>query len=210
MLNLLYDCSGKHLNIALYQQNKLLAKQNICENHRHSELLVSSIDKILQSNKINYSDINKVITTTGPGSFTGLRVGITFAKILKLTKQTKVVAIDNFSIYAYWYYKFLKKNDDIYVALDSGNQQIYLAKYSINDKKFYRKEQSFAVKFADFKISDSIFCGNIEQIRDLEKSYYQKDIDLQILQQMSNDLEDSKPFTEDYDYSILQPQYTIF
>ena len=47
-----------------------------------AQAVLPLIDKVLKANNINLSDINKIKVNTGPGSFTGLRVGISIANAL--------------------------------------------------------------------------------------------------------------------------------
>lgn len=47
-----------------------------------SQMLLTSIDKLLSQNKKNINDISEIIVATGPGSFTGLRVGVAVANTL--------------------------------------------------------------------------------------------------------------------------------
>jgi tRNA threonylcarbamoyladenosine biosynthesis protein TsaB len=78
------ETSSKNLGIALGENNKpdTLDEFFIENNPRHSSTLHPNIELILKKNKWGINDIKKVICNTGPGNFTGIRIGLTTAKTL--------------------------------------------------------------------------------------------------------------------------------
>lgn len=61
---------------------------------RNAQTLVSDIDKLLREHQIAADDVDAVAVSIGPGSFTGLRVGLTFAKTFAWINNTALVAVD--------------------------------------------------------------------------------------------------------------------
>ena len=59
----------------------------------HAELLFPRLDALLSRNGLAYADLARVVTTTGPGSFTGLRIGISAARGLGLARSVPVVGV---------------------------------------------------------------------------------------------------------------------
>ncbi len=94
---LIINCT-KGLEFALIQNKKLIFKRKSKQLKNISEKLVVEIEKVFDKFKLNYKVIRKIIVVTGPGSFTGIRSAITFAKTLNLYLKIKVVGISKFEV----------------------------------------------------------------------------------------------------------------
>ena len=94
---LIINCT-KGFEFALIQNKKTIIKKKSKQLKNISEKLVVEIEKSLSKFKLNYKSIKKIIVVTGPGSFTGIRSAITFAKILKLYLNIKVIGISKFEV----------------------------------------------------------------------------------------------------------------
>ncbi|MBU6140837.1 MAG: tRNA (adenosine(37)-N6)-threonylcarbamoyltransferase complex dimerization subunit type 1 TsaB [Proteobacteria bacterium] len=95
MLVLAFDTAGLELSVALLKEKKLLAKNTINEIGKQSELLIPEIEKILREQKIWYQDLDLIVTTKGPGSFTGTRIGLTVARIIKASTNLPLILINS-------------------------------------------------------------------------------------------------------------------
>lgn len=101
MKSLFIDSSRKSLSIALVDDDKLLFVSNIESHSKHSNYLLSEIKNILTTQNININDIDNYIVLNGPGSFTGIRVGITVCKTLAWTLSKKLYQINNLDALRY-------------------------------------------------------------------------------------------------------------
>lgn len=61
----------------------------------HAELIFERIAALLSRNKLTYADLQRVVTTTGPGSFTGLRIGLSAARGIGLARGIPVVGVSS-------------------------------------------------------------------------------------------------------------------
>ena len=95
MRTLFIDSSRKSLTIALAAEDKLLFVSNVDSNSKHSNFLVSEIDKILNNANLKVNDIDNIVVLNGPGSFTGIRVGVTIAKTLAWSLNKKLYLVNN-------------------------------------------------------------------------------------------------------------------
>ena len=102
---LIINCT-KGFEFALIQNEKTITKRKSKQLKNISEKLVVEIEKALSKLKLNYKSIKKIIVITGPGSFTGIRSAITFAKTLNLYLKIKVIGISKFEVL-----NLLTKND---------------------------------------------------------------------------------------------------
>ena len=94
---LIINCT-KGFEFALIQNGKAIFKKKSKQLKNISEKLVVEIEKTLSKLRLSYKSIRKIIVITGPGSFTGIRSAITFAKTLNLYLKIKVIGISKFEV----------------------------------------------------------------------------------------------------------------
>ena len=100
MLTLAIDTSTNLLSVALLNKDDILASIQEQTNHNQSELLMPTIQKLfIESNKI-IGQLEKIAVAIGPGSYTGLRVGVTIAKTLGYTLNIPVVQVSSLDVMA--------------------------------------------------------------------------------------------------------------
>ena len=98
MYQLLLDSSNVFLSVGLAKDGKVFDK--ICYEawQRQSEMMVTEIDNILKRNNINKNELNAVVVGIGPGSYTGVRIGVTIAKTIVYALHIKVYAKSSLSL----------------------------------------------------------------------------------------------------------------
>lgn len=83
------------IEIALLKDGKMITKKEQISNRNHSIYTIPLIEEILKENEITTRDLNEIIVIDGPGSFTGVRLGITVAKMLAYTLNIKIKTISS-------------------------------------------------------------------------------------------------------------------
>lgn len=81
------------ITIGLLKDDKLIMKKEKNSNREHSIYTVPLIDEILKENNLKPKDLKQIIVINGPGSFTGVRLGITVAKTLAYTLKIPIKQI---------------------------------------------------------------------------------------------------------------------
>ena len=100
---LLIDTSEKTSFIALLNEKNILQiRSNNIEND-HSRIIHTQIEDVLACQKIDYHNLDGIISISGPGSYTGLRVGISSAKGICFGVDIPLIFITNFEKLAYSY-----------------------------------------------------------------------------------------------------------
>lgn len=95
MLRLIIDTSHKYLLVALTENDKLLAYKQEIVSKKQSEYLIPFVNDVFSMTNYNKNDIEEIIVTDGPGSYTGMRIGLTFVKsIAMLNPEIKVYTIN--------------------------------------------------------------------------------------------------------------------
>ena len=93
MINLFIDTSLSDVSIALTKDGKLLSKINNSIPGEHSIYVTKYVDDILKENKLSPKDVDEIIVVNGPGSFTGIRIGVTIAKVFAYLQNIRIVTI---------------------------------------------------------------------------------------------------------------------
>ena len=95
MKTLFVDSSRKSLSVALALNDELLLVSNVDSYSKHSNYLMNEIKRILEKFNLKPNDIDNYVVLNGPGSFTGVRVGVTVCKTLAWTLSKKIYKLNN-------------------------------------------------------------------------------------------------------------------
>jgi len=93
MNTLAIDTSGKSAGIAILSDQSVMYEIYLNTGLNHSLVLLPELDRALKSLKMELKDLDLLVTTTGPGSFTGLRIGLSTLKGMALSLQKPLVGV---------------------------------------------------------------------------------------------------------------------
>ena len=96
------DCAVTRISLAVKTESRFIS-ETYDIGMRQSEILVPCIDEILKKAELSPSDLNASVLTIGPGSFTGLRLGISALKAIELAYNVPVYGVSSLEAYAYPY-----------------------------------------------------------------------------------------------------------
>jgi tRNA threonylcarbamoyladenosine biosynthesis protein TsaB len=95
------ETATKNCSVAIAQDGKTLLCKQIAESgYSHAEKLHVFIEELLLELQLNYKDLNAIAVSQGPGSYTGLRIGISAAKGLCYALDIPLIAVDTLEILA--------------------------------------------------------------------------------------------------------------
>ena len=80
MISLFIDTSSSDVSIAIVKDNIILGSINKSSIKEHSKHVANDIKTLLDNNSISPKEVNNIMVCVGPGSFTGIRIGVTIAK----------------------------------------------------------------------------------------------------------------------------------
>lgn len=106
------------IELGLNVQSSMFKVQSI-KTEKQSLDLPQSVERFLTDNGVAWSDLATIGVVVGPGSFTGIRLGIAYAKGIALGLNIPVIPVNAFEIY-------LEKNPDAFVAIDSGRSDLFV------------------------------------------------------------------------------------
>ena len=122
-----------------------------------SKRTLPKIKEMLLKNNISFDDIKKIIAVNGPGSFTGIRIGLTIAKTLAWAKNIPIIQIS--SLEAMALSNNIENIDYIVPIIDARRNFVFSTIYDNNNKQFILKEQYINLNTL-YAVLDSI-TGNI-------------------------------------------------
>lgn len=94
-MNLIVDTSSNYLHLILEDKGKIIQSEQGATHEKFQEFLLPRLDKMLTDAKVRLENIGEYSVVVGPGSFTGIRVGVTMAKaFLSVFKDKKVIQIN--------------------------------------------------------------------------------------------------------------------
>lgn len=129
------ECSATPASVAILEDGKLLASSFVNVKLTHSQTLMPMVENILTCAKLTINDIGGLAISNGPGSFTGVRIGISAVKGLAAPKNLPCVAVSTLRAMAENY----SDTDCIVCAvMDARCNQVYNALFDINNGEISR------------------------------------------------------------------------
>ena len=145
MLTFAMTTTTKLAGLSLYKKDKLLGEIHVEMAKTHSTTILEQIDSLLKWTGKKLDEIENVIVSIGPGSFTGVRIAISVVKGLFFGKNVnfyEVNELDALGFQGYYNLKVNLENDEdvkIYSLIDSRKEKIYYAAYETFNGKAGRK-----------------------------------------------------------------------
>lgn len=135
MYTLVFDTTAGGTVIGLYKDRERIVKvEKMMEFGQAEELALDTAD-ILEKNKLSFQDIGLLGVCTGPGSFTGVRSGLAFARGLSLgAPKLNITGVSAFEVYA----KMLKESDRAFynaVVIETKREDFYFQLFDANLRK---------------------------------------------------------------------------
>ena len=128
MLILGISTSSNIASVALSKDAECIKELNINNNKTHSETLLPLINELLSETNIKLQDINLIACDNGPGSFTGIRIGISTVKAIAESLNIPVVAVSSLEGLAY----NIHDSECICSLIDARNNQVYCGLFDSN------------------------------------------------------------------------------
>lgn len=159
MISLFLDSSDKKVIVALLSGGKL-SDSIIEENDNHlSEKFLPMIERIIAKNQLQIDNIDAIYVINGPGSFTGVRVGVTTAKVMAWGLKKRIIPISELALLA----TTMTNKKYIVPYIDARRNAVYAGIYDKNLNSV----------MADAYISIDDLMKKIDHIEDVEfVSYY--------------------------------------
>jgi tRNA threonylcarbamoyladenosine biosynthesis protein TsaB len=125
-----FDCAGHACSAALLREDELVARRFERMSRGHAEALIPMIAAVLDQAGLAVEALDLIAVTTGPGAFTGLRIGLAAARALALASDVPLIGISNFAAVAAAVVEKERAGRSLVVALDSKRREFYLQRFA--------------------------------------------------------------------------------
>ena len=143
---LAFESSAKTASVALSDGGRILSSMTVDAGRTHSEILLPMAEDLLCESKLSFADIDGFAVTTGPGSFTGIRIGVATVKGLAFGRGIPCFGISSLEGLAY----NLKGLRGIFVpVIDCRRNECYTALFSSDGEHIERLTEDTQIKIAD-------------------------------------------------------------
>ena len=151
MKTLFIDTHSERLDIAVIDGDKVFNKV-LMANKSHSEIAIPTLQEVLNSAKLELKDIDEIIVVNGPGSFTGVRIGVTIAKTIAYSLNIKIKTITSLEALG------VSEKDlfDIICIKDSKGAYSSLYKDGSFTDYIYQSSKEFEKYTKNYKVSENI------------------------------------------------------
>jgi len=126
MLVLGFDSAGAGLSVALWRDGRTLAAREAAMERGQAEALLPMIETVMAEAGEEIAALDLIGVTVGPGSFTGLRIGIAAARGLSVAAGIPAIGITSFSAVAAQFPASQRPGRDLLVAIDTKRDDFYL------------------------------------------------------------------------------------
>jgi len=164
MMLLAVDSTAAVATAALFQDGALIAEREAEAGKKHAETLLPLIDDLLEENGVTIHNIDRFAVDIGPGSFTGVRIGVSLVNALAFATSKPVVPVDSLETLAR---SVAETDHPVCAIIDARNGNAYAALYQAGNALI----QPCAVETESFLASlppDTVFVGDVHVT---EKTY---------------------------------------
>jgi tRNA threonylcarbamoyladenosine biosynthesis protein TsaB len=148
------ETATKNCSVALAKEGKIVACKEIAEqNFSHAEKLHVFIEELLTENQLQFSDLSAIAVSQGPGSYTGLRIGVSSAKGFCYALNIPMIAIDTLQLIA----KQIQIEDGIIIPMiDARRMEVFTAFYDKNYQQIRNTQAEIIDETSYLEISEII------------------------------------------------------
>lgn len=152
MYSLFIDTAYKYLSLAIIKDKKLIASFSSECFKRQSEQLFVEMDNLFTKNNLDRTQIDAVYITDGPGSYTGVRIAMTLAKVLCSTRKIKLYTISTLKLYS-------NAKPNTMVVMDARASRSYVGVY--DNGICIEEDKAFPLNEIDPKEYDVVLDGEL-------------------------------------------------
>lgn len=154
------DTATKSCSVAIVDKESLLAEMTVVNEQTHTKHLLEMINLVIKHSGLNLSDLNGFAVTRGPGSFTGLRIGISSVKGFAAAQGKPIAGVSSLDALA----RQVSFSPHLICSLiDARRDEVYSSKYRYKDGNLKKegKEQAVSPEDALYEINEPcIFVGS--------------------------------------------------
>lgn len=157
------DTSATSASVCVAQENKIIGEFSINTSLTHSQTLVPMIEQVSEKTGISLDNIDAIAVNAGPGSFTGVRIGVAAVKGIAFSRNIPCVSVSTLESMAY---NMLDSECIVCAVMDARCSQVYNALFKVSNGKVERLIEDRALSLADLKLDLQKFSEKIILVGD--------------------------------------------
>jgi len=139
------ETSARQGSVAALSADGVLAQRALATDQRSAQSLIPAIFELLAEVDWQPSQIQLIAVTKGPGSFTGLRVGVTAAKTLAYATGAELIGVDTLSTIASQIPEPIRTGGTCHVTLDAQRGQLFAGAFEWDEQGWPRRTSEIAI-----------------------------------------------------------------
>ena len=140
------DSSARACSVALVDDNRITGSFFINTALTHSQTLVPMIENLLTNTQSKLNSVDVFAVSAGPGSFTGVRIGVAAVKGMAMPLNKKCASVSTLEAMAY---NFIGENCVVCAVMDARREQVYNALFRVKDGRVERLCDDRALSISD-------------------------------------------------------------
>jgi tRNA threonylcarbamoyladenosine biosynthesis protein TsaB len=199
------ETSEKNCGVCLYFNTEKYFEFSFRLKHAHSEKIFELIEKLYKASGSSIRETKAIAVSSGPGSFTGLRIGMAAAKGLAFGSSLPIIPVPTFEAMAMQLSDVLADSSSFVLANKVNADEIYFAKFQVKGNNYIFVEKLSIIKHSNLHLGDELVFGNVTKVvDDNEKDFEFASPDAKYIARWA------EKFGKDrltYNYDYLQPDY---
>lgn len=172
---LAFDSTATSASVAVFDDENLIGEFFINTKQTHSQTLLPMAESLLKNTNIDVKDIDLFAVNTGPGSFTGVRIGVAAVKGMAMALNKSCVAVSTLDSMAY---NLFDVDCTAVCVMDARCNQVYNANFQINNGKAEKLCEDRALSIDELTAELNSIQGEIILVGDGAKLCYDKMIEV--------------------------------
>mgnify|MGYP001174863460 FL=1 len=207
------DTTSEFCSVSLFENRTLIENNNSKIERSHSKLLINLIDDILINNNLKIDELSAFSISKGPGSYTGLRIGLSSVKGFCYALGKPLIAINTLKVLAKSALQYINDKDCIlFPMIDARRMEVYTKSYDYNLNEITSDKAVILEKDSFDKLKDKsvyFFGDGAQKFNDIinrENFIFLENInpDSKFMGELSYDKFEAKQFE---DLSSFEPNY---
>lgn len=145
------ETSGNLCGVTVFFDNSKYFETSINFKNSHSTLLLDIIDKTLNYAEIKLGDVDCIAVSSGPGSFTGLRIGYSAVKGLAYGANVMICPVPTFEAIALQLSHIFNDETDFIIANKVNIEEVYYARFHIKSNNYIFTEKLQIINISEFQ-----------------------------------------------------------
>ncbi len=163
------ETSGELCSVAVLKSENNYYEINLAEKNIHSEKLMPAIDELINFSGISIKEIKAIAVSVGPGSFTGLRIGMSVAKGLAYGAGLPLVPVKTYHALALEISSFLPKDTVFIICNVLNTTELFFSKFKANHSAYEIIEDVTVIpktEFDSFVTGEELIFGNYRKSKE--------------------------------------------